>query len=363
MHQSRQKNRPLHLDNNGLQMKLRKPVFAAMSLLAVVSLLAPGVLAVGPDVNSDVASAMDRDVFGQSIFAKTYVTLSATSTVNGDVWAEAATTVGANALVDGSIVTGAATTLGADAEIVGDATSGAAITLGAGSKVDGRVFPGAALTIGAGAVIRDRAYVPRNEPTLQDVVDAQVALNGLAPQVVLLPGNIAADVTYYPGAHQIAGPLSVSAGTTITLDASGNPDATFIFNISGYVTFGADVNVVVANSTSNTRVIWNVTGTYISVGAGANLVGTLMANGYISTGANSTVSSVGNSPGSAFSATSYVTLGAGATMGSPSEALATYSTQPEALAPFSASEVGPKLVGGGYSDTVDTCSSGTEYSF
>jgi len=50
------------------------------------------------------------------------------------------------------------------------------------------------------------------------------------------------------------------------------------------------VNVVVLGDA--TRVTWNATGTYISVGANANIIGRLLAKGYVSTGANSTVRSL-----------------------------------------------------------------------
>jgi len=110
----------------------------------------------------------------------------------------------------------------------------------------------------------------------------------------------------------------VSAGTTVTLDA-GDAEGDFIFNISGYVTFGAGVNVVVENAKEGTRVIWNITGTYISTGADSNIIGLLLANGYVSTGANSTVKGVNGSGGGVYSATSYITAGAGAIIGDAKE--------------------------------------------
>jgi hypothetical protein len=44
------------------------------------------------DVVEDVETVMNKDVFGQSVFAKPYATLSANSTINGDVSSGAATT-------------------------------------------------------------------------------------------------------------------------------------------------------------------------------------------------------------------------------------------------------------------------------
>jgi predicted acyltransferase (DUF342 family) len=244
--------------------------------------------------------------------------LGANSTINGDVSSGAATMLGAGAIVNGSILAEAATTLGANALVNGNVDSGAATTLGADSTVDGTVSSGAATTYGAGANVNWRIFnnltlatYATPAPVIQDVIDAQAFLSGLEPDAVLLPGNIAADVTFSPGVYEVAGPLSVSAGTTITLDAEGKAGV-FIFNISSLLSFGAGVNVVMINDTEDTRVIWNISGTYISVGADANIIGDLLANTYVSTGENSTA-------GGAYSTTSYVSVGAGAEIKEPSE--------------------------------------------
>jgi hypothetical protein len=215
------------------------------------------------DVVEDVETVMNKDVFGQSVFASSYATLSANSTINGDV------------------------------------SSGAATTYGAGANVNWRNFNSST-----------SATYATPSPVTQDVINAQAFLSGLEPDVVLLPSNIGADVTYGPRVYEVAGPLSMSAGTTITLDAQNLPGV-FIFNISDFLSFGAGVNVVMINDTEDTRVIWNITGTYISLGADANIIGDLLAKTYVSTGENSTA-------GGAYSATSYVTVGAGSEINEPS---------------------------------------------
>lgn len=52
----------------------------------------------------------------------------------------------------------------------------------------------------------------------------------------------------------------MAAGVAVTLDAEGDPDAEFIFNISNYLAFGANMKVEVINGGTNARVIWNSTG-------------------------------------------------------------------------------------------------------
>jgi hypothetical protein len=224
----------------------------------------------------------------------------------------------------------AATTLGASVCVDGNVISGAATTLGAGAIVDGKVFSGAATTLGAGAKINSDFYVKLKEceepvtesatPVTQDLIDAQNALLALV-SVDILPGEISTDTTYFRGNYRVAGSLSVSADTTIVLDAKGG-DGDFIFNISDYLSFGARVDVVLLNpatSPATNRVIWNVTGTHITTGEQSNVVGLLLSNGYVSTGAKSTVKGVGSSAGGVYSATSYITLGAGAAIGSLSQ--------------------------------------------
>ena len=57
----------------------------------------------------------------------------------------------------------------------------------------------------------------------------------------------------------------------------------------------------------------------MTVGAGANIIGTVMVYGYVGTGAYAVVGGVGSScSGAVYSATSCVSVGAGATVGTAS---------------------------------------------
>jgi hypothetical protein len=267
-----------------LAVKPARSAVAALSALTAMVLLNP------------VASATPTDdamaPLTESIFANTYVTGGANSTINGNVLAGTATTLGAGATVDGDLQYGTAITLGAGASATSSGLSTAVII----AEVQ------------------------------TDVANAQSVLNGL-PSTPLLPGNIATHTTFKAGVYSVVGLKSVAAGVTITLDAENNADAEFIFNISSYLTFGANVKVEVINGGTNARVIWNATGGYISIGAGADIVGTVIAHSYVSTGEDSVVrgvsgeTSVGGGPyfeicgGDVFSATSYVTVGENATVG------------------------------------------------
>jgi hypothetical protein len=260
------------------------------------------------DGDEEVIDAhMNKPIFNDSkVFAKGYVTLGAGAKVTGDVFTGAATTVGVDARVYGTIDSLAATTLGAGAQIVGgDVYSGAATTLGADSVVQGIVSSGGDTTLGANAVKGTQSMRPVSwaEPDVGDLEDAQDFLYGLLPQFEGVTHNIGANETWAPGVYTIDGSLSVSADVIITLNNTNPGD--FIINVRDYVSFGAGVKVKWMNDVlDKPRVIWNVTGTYISIGAWADIEGLLLANTYISTGAHSKVK------GGAYSTTSYVVAGA-----------------------------------------------------
>ena len=310
------KQQQKNISEENFHMKFPKPVLPLVSLFAAASLLTQA-------VGSGHVDGIITTNFGQSVYASAYVTLSANSAINGDVWAGAATTVGADAEVWGSVMSGAATTLGATALVDGNVDSEAATTLGAGSIVYGEVSSGGsagATTEGPGSAIMNKGHTNLPYPMIQELIDAQDSLRLLPGNYSILPGNIGADKTITPGVYRIAGPLSVSAGTIITLEDNGNGND-FVFNISGYLSFGAGVEVKMKNAGPDTRVVWNVTGTYISTGADSNIIGMLLANGYVSTGANATIKGVSYpantvvSPGGAYSTNGYVTVGAGSIIG------------------------------------------------
>lgn len=288
-------------------MKLKNSALTTVSLLAAVALIAPS--AVG---QSTVDSVMSTNMFRQSVFASGYVTLSASAVVNGHVWTGAATTIGADADVTGTVVSGAATTLGANVVIGGDIRSGAATTLGAGAIVAGTVVSGGATTDGAGSTRGTVSLAPSStfNPVIGELEHAQLFLSGLNPDFEKITHNVGVDEIWISGVHEITGAMSVSAGVTITLDAQNTADD-FIINVSSYVSFGSGVKVVVENAPQGSppRVIWNVTGSYISLGADADIEGVLMAKTYVSTGAHS------KARGGAYSATAYVSTGAGSTVG------------------------------------------------
>jgi hypothetical protein len=128
--------------------------------------------------------------------------------------------------------------------------------------------------------------------------------------------------TFYAGVYKVAS-WSTTARSTLYLDAQNNSNAVWVFNIEDILAFGADTKITVINDPlNNAEVWWNVrdqaSGGYASVGANAHIVGTIIAENYVSIGAGATVmaaSTSGKSCGGVYSTTSYVSIGASAAVG------------------------------------------------
>lgn len=267
------------------------------------------------------------------IFGNTYISTGAGAEVYGDILANTYLVAGASTVIEGDIQIGTAVTTGATTGIVGNIRAGTAVTLGASTVVDGDVCSGAALTLGAGAEYNnDDCSFDAMTYTNSDLIAAQNSYNALTAADVAdrnqLNPTIPVDLTLDPdddlatiidGTTVVynATSLTTTAGITLTLDG----DYDWVFNIADMLSFGAGTRVLVAGGEGS--VTWNVGG-YASIGANAETVGTILANGYISTGlgakARGAVSpSLASEPaqsycGGLFSATSYVTIGANSTV-------------------------------------------------
>lgn len=82
--------------------------------------------------------------------------------------------------------------------------------------------------------------------------------------------------TVSPGVYSIAGAGSITTVTTVTLDASGDPNALFIFLIDGAFSTGASAAVVLTNGAHASNVFWVAQGA-ISLGASTSIQGTLLS--------------------------------------------------------------------------------------
>jgi predicted acyltransferase (DUF342 family) len=319
-----------------------KRIFELSALIAVIILEPSHALA------SDNLVSTTDPLSSIAIFASTYITGGANSTfygnvvsgaglntgagsfVTGNITSIAATTLGGSTIVTGGIVTGAATTVGANSSVSGAITSGAAATIGASSFVAGDVAAYGAIAVDTSSSVGSRTNLPAtaagptNAEYIQGLNDysAQLAQSVVALQAkltalgtgTLLPATYATPLL--AGVYSTPGFLATAAGTTILLDAQGLDNQSFIFNIGTYLTTGASTSVTLINPGLNNTVYWNV-GTYVATGTSTMFSGTIVANGYISIGANNTVLSSNPYSGGLYSINSYVVSGADSVIGRP----------------------------------------------
>jgi hypothetical protein len=108
----------------------------------------------------------------------------------------------------------------------------------------------------------------------------------------------------------------MTAGITLLFDAQGLDNQTWVFNTTDILDIGAGVNMQMINPGLNNSVYWNSNG-YSTIGAGALVKGIVLANTYVSVGADAVISNINSndSCGGVFSQTSYVSIGDGAVIG------------------------------------------------
>ncbi len=117
-----------------------------------------------------------------------------------------------------------------------------------------------------------------------DLVSAYTAIVGRTGGDPL--AGALAGATILPGLHTVAG--AVSNTGTLTLDAAGDTNAVFVFQVNGALAFAAASQVVLVNGARASRVFWQVNGAG-AIGADATFAGTLIALDAVAVGAGSMV--------------------------------------------------------------------------
>lgn len=105
--------------------------------------------------------------------------------------------------------------------------------------------------------------------------DAVAAYNEIALRTggeVIAGALVGAVLT--PGLYRIAGAASNTG--TLTLNGGGDPDAVFVFQVDGALSFAAISHVVLTNEARASRVFWQVNGAG-AIGAGSTFAGTMIA--------------------------------------------------------------------------------------
>jgi hypothetical protein len=121
------------------------------------------------------------------------------------------------------------------------------------------------------------------DEALAEANTAYGTLQGLAPTGALA-GEIGG-TTIYPGVYDTASGVLITAGD-LTLDAQGDPNAYFIFQIGTTLTVGlpgSPLNVILAGGAQASHIFWVVAGTgvYLEPSGGGTFNGTIIAENFI----------------------------------------------------------------------------------
>ncbi len=100
-------------------------------------------------------------------------------------------------------------------------------------------------------------------------------------------GTDLAGQVFLPGVRSASSSLLLSSGS-VTLDAQGNPNAVFIFQIATTLTTGSNTSVQLINGAQACNVFWQV-GSSATLGTGTSFVGTIMAAASITANTAATI--------------------------------------------------------------------------
>jgi hypothetical protein len=100
-------------------------------------------------------------------------------------------------------------------------------------------------------------------------------------------GTDLAGQVFLPGVRTASSSLLLSSGS-VTLDAQGNPNAVFIFQIGSTLITGSNTSVQLINGAQACNVFWQV-GSSATLGTGTSFVGTIMAKATITANTAATI--------------------------------------------------------------------------
>ena len=117
-----------------------------------------------------------------------------------------------------------------------------------------------------------------NATSATGIADLTIAYNDAAGRTVdpvTVAGNLGG-LTLPPGLYKSTSSLSITSGD-LTLDAQGDPNAVFIFQMASTLTVSAGRAVILAGGAKSTNVFWQV-GTSATLGTTSIFKGTVMAD-------------------------------------------------------------------------------------
>jgi predicted acyltransferase (DUF342 family) len=309
-------------------------------------------------------------VVNGSLLAGAAVTLDKDGKVIGDITAGEAATLGGFSLVHGDLSATATVFMGAGSEILGDLTSDADATLGADAVVGGNATALTSVTLGADAQVgKDESLGNVWAVTGPIVLGDSAQVKGEAKSAHLLSRGTNATVgsfkTHYATLDELtndgkgsvatlhveltqkqqdlgnkisapyneldttipmsrsfdsgvyhASALATTAGITLTFKGSSSREPEeWIINVDNYISFGANLKIKLdENVALGSSIVFN-SGTYTTIGANSNVIGTIIAGTYITTGEKTTITGIGSNCGGMFATNGAITIGARSTFG------------------------------------------------
>ena len=180
-----------------------------------------------------------------------------------------ATSVGLGKAASFSVLGGSTITNTGQTTMFGD------LGLAPGSSVTG-----APVVLGAEHVDDAVANEAKSALTTAATTAANEASNGSA-------GEDLAGHAFLPGVYTASSSLLLSSGS-VTLNAQGDPNAVFIFQIGSTLTTGSNTSVSLINGAQACNVFWQV-GSSATLGTGTHFVGTIMAADSITANTGATI--------------------------------------------------------------------------
>jgi hypothetical protein len=161
------------------------------------------------------------------------------------------------------------------------ALAGTTITNAPGADItvingDIGVYPGTEVTGFPPGVVTGNIYAGTPEAA-QAQVDLETAYNDAASRStapITVAGNLGGQ-TLFPGLYKSTSSLAVSSGE-LTLDAQGNPEAVFIFQIASTLTTTPGRQVILAGGAKASNIFWQV-GTSATFGTTSVFKGNVLA--------------------------------------------------------------------------------------
>jgi hypothetical protein len=180
-----------------------------------------------------------------------------------------ATSVGLGKAASFSVLGGSTITNTGQTTMFGD------LGLAPGSSVTG-----APVVLGAEHIDDAVANEAKSALTTAATTAANEASNGSA-------GTELAGQEFLPGVYTASTSLLLSSGS-VTLNAQGDPNAVFIFQIGSTLTTGSNTDVSLINGAQACNVFWRV-GSSATLGTGTHFVGTIMAADSITANTGATI--------------------------------------------------------------------------